>query len=74
MQPKRKDGFFLEVRRRMCEEKQYFNNEIEARAVGQFRGERVGRLLFVYLCPICHGWHLTSQKKSQKKSVSYLEE
>lgn len=46
----------------VCLSKQYHPDEATARAFAVRSLERPGnvvKVLYVYPCPICHGWHLT---------------
>lgn len=59
--PVRSDGLHS-----MCVgKKRYSTLKISKRVIAKVRAER-GVELRTYPCPICSGWHLTSQKKRER--------
>lgn len=43
---------------RMCGRKQRYSTELAATTAGL---RKYGKVMRAYRCPICHGWHMTSQ-------------
>jgi len=48
--------------RRMCYRKHRFHSELDARLKAMEIEQRRSVRLRVYRCPLCGGWHLSSQK------------
>lgn len=56
---------------RTCKDKRYFADEHLARAQAQATIQEVGlKKLWIYKCPHCPGWHLTSHNQGEKKLVT----
>lgn len=53
---------------RNCQKKRRFSDEFAARAATQSRLQEIGQKdgLSVYRCPLCAGWHMTSNKRSAR--------
>lgn len=53
---------------RNCQKKRRFSDEYAARAAAQERLQKLGQKdgLSVYRCPLCAGWHLTSNKRAAR--------
>lgn len=50
-----------ETDRKACRRKRRFDTRIKAEvnALGAMNTRAKGKRIFVYQCPVCHGWHLT---------------
>jgi hypothetical protein len=73
MRPNKTNGYLNEDLEKMCLRKRYRNCELTTRAVGIHLSEILGCPVYVYHCPHCHGYHLTTKKHSLKHDVYFLE-
>ncbi len=56
---------------RNCQKKKHFNDEFQARANALEVIESHGtKALWVYRCPECKGWHMTSKDNGSKWKVT----
>lgn len=71
--PLRSHGQLVEVVKRGCHDKTRFSDEWAARAVGkEVQADRKVRM-FIYLCRICRGWHLTKNiQQNRTHSVDWV--
>lgn len=69
--PSRQNGMPVARRARMCDGKRRYPDEWTARAAGQYIEAKEGVSLWLYPCSVCRGFHLTSQRRASKYSVSY---
>jgi len=55
-----------------CKDKRYFSDEALARATAHATIQEMGNVkkLWVYRCPKCPGWHLTSHNQGMDKLVT----
>ncbi|MDN7537021.1 hypothetical protein [Burkholderia cenocepacia] len=70
--PARYHGRKVEVIQRMCAHKNRYPDELTARAAGAHY-VTLGQVsaLWVYRCPICNGFHLTSQQQGKRQNAMY---
>lgn len=69
--PLRRNGRLITDIVKGCERKHRHPDEFVARAAGQARQEQSGVKLYVYLCEICRGWHLTKNWNGPQSAVDY---
>jgi hypothetical protein len=55
-----------EKREADCRKKKYFRSRYLARRAARGATYRAGRQINFYSCPVCQGFHITSQEKAWK--------
>lgn len=66
-QPKKVSGVPVEKLLRACRSKRRFSDDFAARAVALTKEPP----LYVYQCPHCNGWHLTSKEGGKKRRADF---
>lgn len=72
MMPNRSHSLTHEDRARRCTGKHRWCDEVSARAGAIFAIEQYKKVekLWVYRCPYCKGWHLTSKEQFNQDAIT----
>lgn len=70
--PLRRSGALVATIKRSCENKRRYADDVAARGAGQYLSEANSVKLYIYPCPYCKGWHLTSKRQYRPdRAVTY---
>lgn len=56
----------MKVKDKMCLTKRLYTNFEDAETALHYRQKRTNKILRIYKCPFCKGYHLTSKKKFEE--------